>query len=127
MTDAFDLTAAQIVNAPDVKNWPATTALTKVWFDGAVSRFSFTKQDGPDRWPDVRPAGSVGPNSVLERSNIVLVPASDNATFVFPTEGEPDVPVTPVPTPIPGTIDDKLDEILRILKTPQVGTWKTEL
>lgn len=60
MRDAFDLNAAQIVNAPDVRAWPMTAEITKIWFDGSVSRFAFTKQDGPDRWPDVRPKGWTG-------------------------------------------------------------------
>lgn len=61
MTDAFDLSAALIVNAPDVSDWPATAAITLLSFDGAVSRIAFTKQDGPDRWPDVVPPAFTGP------------------------------------------------------------------
>lgn len=200
MTDAFDISTAQIVNAPDVRNWPATAAMTQIRFDGSVSRFAFTKQDGPDRWPDVRPKGwdgdlqytvwlfrkldgtwvgsafiqfwhgrdgsgqpgdpdvpskydknwyyadrwaplhgsgpiqpgeaigfmvtsgnqrnSDGPNSMLERSNIVVVPASDNATFAFPSEATPDPPVPPVDPPAPdvpyGDIQDVLKELREI-------------
>jgi len=61
MTDMFDLTTAQIVNAPDVRTWPITTAITQVIFDGTTTRVVFDKQDGPDRWPDVTPAGWSGP------------------------------------------------------------------
>lgn len=59
--DAFDLHAATIVNAPDVRDWPATATITGVSFDGTVSRIAFTKQDGPGRWPDVIPPGFSGP------------------------------------------------------------------
>lgn len=60
-TDMLNIQQAQIVNAPDVRNWPITTALTSVSFDGAVTRVAFTKQDGPNRWPDVTPPGWSGP------------------------------------------------------------------
>jgi len=59
--DMLNIQSAQIVNAPDVKGWPVTTALTAVSFDGAVTRVDFTKKDGPNRWPDVTPAGWQGP------------------------------------------------------------------
>jgi len=180
MTDALDLQAAQIVNAPDVKAWPITTAITQVIFDGSTTRVVFDKQDGPNRWPDVTPPkwegplqytlwlfrklgdrwvgsafiqfwhgreasgsatdpdvpsvyhlhwyydrrwaplngsgpiapgesigfmvtsgnarDSVGPMSVQERSNIVVFPASDRATYRFPALPAPD----PTPTPEPG-------------------------
>lgn len=52
--DAIDLSRAQIVNAPDVRAWPPTAHLTSVSFQGGVTRVAFTKQDGPNRWPDVR-------------------------------------------------------------------------
>lgn len=60
-TDMLNIQQAQIVNAPDVKGWPVTTALTSVSFDGAVTRVDFTKKDGPNRWPDVTPPGWQGP------------------------------------------------------------------
>lgn len=61
MTDAIDLSAALIVNAPDVRAWPATAEITHISFDGSTSRIQFTKQAGPDRWPDVVPPGFDGP------------------------------------------------------------------
>lgn len=60
-TDAIDIHSAVIVNAPDVRGWPITTALTSVDFDGTKTRVDFTKKDGPNRWPDVTPAGWTGP------------------------------------------------------------------
>jgi hypothetical protein len=60
-TDQIDVKTATIVNAPDVRNWPVTTAITHVWFDGSVTRVDFTKKDGPNRWPDVTPTGWSGP------------------------------------------------------------------
>ena len=59
--DMIDLSQARIVNAPDVRSWPLTAKISRVWFDGAVTRVAFTKQDGPDRWPDVTPQGWSGP------------------------------------------------------------------
>ena len=57
MSPVIDLASAQIVNAPDVREWRETTTITRVSFDGATTRIAFDKQDGPYRWPDVRPAG----------------------------------------------------------------------
>lgn len=59
--DAFDLSGAEIVNAPDVRGWPARATITAVSFDGATTRIEFSKKDGPDRWPDITPAGWTGP------------------------------------------------------------------
>lgn len=59
--DMLNIHQAQIVNAPDVADWPITTALTSVSFDGAVTRVDFTKKEGVGRWPDVTPAGWTGP------------------------------------------------------------------
>lgn len=61
MTDMIDLAAAAIVNSPDVRAWPVTTQITEVAFDGTNTRLVFSKQDGPDRWPDVTPPGWDGP------------------------------------------------------------------
>ena len=38
-----------------------TAKITRVSFDGATTRIEFSKQDGPDRWPDQTPAGWDGP------------------------------------------------------------------
>lgn len=58
--DAFDLRTAEIVNAPDVSQWPARATITGISFDGSTTRIAFSKSDGPDRWPDVTPAGWTG-------------------------------------------------------------------
>ena len=181
-TDAFDFSQAQIVDAPDVRQWPATTHITSLSFDGAVTRVDFTKKNGPGRWPDVRPAGwtgdlqytlwlcvqtpgwtcsafiqfwngrdgsgspadpdvpsvydkhwyyaprwspiyghgplkpgeligflvtsgnqrdAAGPDSVQERSNVVVVPAADRASYTFDAPPPPPVPVPVPPTPQP--------------------------
>jgi hypothetical protein len=60
-TDMFDLSAAQIVNAPDVRQWPITAALTQISFDGSMTSVAFTKKNGPGRWPDITPKGWDGP------------------------------------------------------------------
>jgi hypothetical protein len=60
-TDSFDLSAAQIVNAPDVRQWPVTAALTQISFDGSMTSVAFTKKNGPGRWPDITPKGWDGP------------------------------------------------------------------
>jgi hypothetical protein len=60
-TDMFDLSAAKIVAAPDPRNWPITTALTQVSFDGSMTRVNFDKKDGHARWSDVTPEGWDGP------------------------------------------------------------------
>jgi hypothetical protein len=57
MSSVIDLASAQIVNAPDVRQWRETSKITRVAFDGSTTRIAFDKQDGPNRWPDVRPAG----------------------------------------------------------------------
>jgi hypothetical protein len=59
--DMLNIHQAQIVNAPNVADWPVTTALTAVSFDGSTTRVDFTKKDGANRWPDVTPAGWAGP------------------------------------------------------------------
>lgn len=59
--DAFPLSSAQIVNAQDVSAWPQTATMTRVTFNGYETSVQFTKQYGPDRWPDVVPAGWDGP------------------------------------------------------------------
>lgn len=59
--DAFDLRTAEIVNAPDVSQWPARATITGISFDGSTTRIAFSKYEGPDRWPDVTPAGWTGP------------------------------------------------------------------
>lgn len=60
-TDQLDLRATTIVNAPDVRAWPITATLTQLSFDGSTTRVEFTKHHGPNRWPDITPAGWEGP------------------------------------------------------------------
>lgn len=59
--DQINLAEAIIVNAPDIRNWPITTAITQLKFDGNTTSVDFTKKEGPNRWPDVTPAGWTGP------------------------------------------------------------------
>lgn len=59
--DAVPITSVQIVNAPDVRGWPATATITHIALDGANTRIDFTKRDGPNRWPDITPPGFAGP------------------------------------------------------------------
>lgn len=58
---ALDLSTARVVNAPDVRGWAETATITKLSFDGSTTRVEFTKQDGPNRWPDLTPPGWQGP------------------------------------------------------------------
>jgi hypothetical protein len=57
MSDAFDMSTARVVNAPDFRAWPPTTTLTSLQFGNGQTKVEFTKRHGPNRWPDVRPAG----------------------------------------------------------------------
>lgn len=59
--DAIDLNAATLVDSPDIRSWPMTAKIQHISFDGSTTRVTFTKQDGPDRWPDVTPPGWSGP------------------------------------------------------------------
>jgi hypothetical protein len=62
MKDMIDLALVGLTrNSPDVHAWPVTAAITRVSFHNGVTRFTFTKQDGDDRWPDVTPPGWTGP------------------------------------------------------------------
>jgi hypothetical protein len=58
---ATDLSNVRIVNAPDIRAWAETARITKVSFDGTATRIEFTKQEGPNRWPDQTPPGWQGP------------------------------------------------------------------
>jgi len=50
--DAFDLRSAQLVNAPDVRDWPVTAQITRVTFTGNNTVIDFDRKDGANRWPD---------------------------------------------------------------------------
>jgi hypothetical protein len=57
-TDQVDLHSATIEgSASDVANWPITTAITLVDINSSGIAVSFSKQNGPGRWPDVTPPG----------------------------------------------------------------------
>ena len=59
--DMIDLSRAQILNAPDVRTWAPTARLTGISFTNGVTRVAFTKQNGPDSWPDTMSPGWAGP------------------------------------------------------------------
>lgn len=59
--DAFPISSAHIVNAPDVRSWPVTAAITSISVTPQNMRIDFTKRDGPNRWPDITPLGFTGP------------------------------------------------------------------
>lgn len=61
MKDAIDFSTVTILNSPDVRNWPITTALRRVFCTDKGINFEFDKRDGADRWPDVTPVGFDGP------------------------------------------------------------------
>jgi hypothetical protein len=57
----LDLHMAQLFdNPPDMADWPITTTIKVVEFGDDV-HVEFSKQDGPDRWPDITPPGWTGP------------------------------------------------------------------
>jgi hypothetical protein len=59
--DAVPIASVQIVNAPDIRNWPATATITGIHIAQSNMRVDFTKRDGPARWPDITPPGFAGP------------------------------------------------------------------
>jgi len=60
--DAFDFSTAGIYDSPTaLASWNASTALTMVDLRADGVAFTFSKQSGPDRWPDVTPPGFGGP------------------------------------------------------------------
>jgi hypothetical protein len=52
MHDMIDLSRVMIHNSPDVREWPATTAITRLDLRPSGVHVEFTKQRGADRWPD---------------------------------------------------------------------------
>ncbi len=48
-------------NPPDVASWPVTTTITQLDYRDDGVHVVFSKQDGPDRWPDIVPPGWDGP------------------------------------------------------------------
>jgi hypothetical protein len=61
-SDGLDLRSAIITggSAADVADWPITTQITAMDFQNGV-QLTFSKKDGPGRWPDVVPPGWDGP------------------------------------------------------------------
>jgi len=51
--DAINMAQAQIVNSPfDLANWPVTSAITHLDLAGDGVHPTFSKQDGPGKWPE---------------------------------------------------------------------------
>jgi len=59
--DMIPLSAVQVVNAPDVSGWASTAAITQVVITPNNTVFTFTKNVGPNAWPNITPAGWDGP------------------------------------------------------------------
>jgi len=58
----FDLSQATIVNSPsDLAQWEETAKITSINITGDSFQVDFDRRDGPNRWPDVLPAGWSGP------------------------------------------------------------------
>ncbi len=55
--DAFDFAAAVQHDGTTFTGWPATATITALEFRSDGVHVEFSKHDGPDRWPDVRPDG----------------------------------------------------------------------
>ncbi len=57
----FDLSQAIILNSPpDLAVWPEGAKVTSINFTGDAFEVDFDRRDGPNRWPDVIPAGFEG-------------------------------------------------------------------
>ena len=57
----FDLSQAIMVNSPpDLAFWPEDAKITSVHFSGEAFEVDFDRRNGPNRWPDVVPAGWSG-------------------------------------------------------------------
>lgn len=52
MQDAINLDAVTILNSPDVRAWPATAEMQLIECSAKNTKFTFSKKDGVDRWPD---------------------------------------------------------------------------
>src|SRR5262245_41224705 len=72
IADAIDLSTVQILQSPNVHDWPVTTALTRLEFRPNNVIVDFTKKDGPDRWPAAVTPGWGGP--LQYTTCVVLVP-----------------------------------------------------
>jgi len=58
----FDMKSATIVNSPqDLGNWDESAKITTINFSPSAFEVDFDRRDGPNRWPDMIPAGFAGP------------------------------------------------------------------
>jgi hypothetical protein len=57
MSDGIDLSTVQIHNSHDVKSWPVTATITKLEFRPTGVHVEHTRNQGPESWPNFRPAG----------------------------------------------------------------------
>jgi hypothetical protein len=58
----FDISQAVILNSPpDLADWPETAKITSITIQGDSFPVEFDRRDGPNRWPDMIPAGFTGP------------------------------------------------------------------
>lgn len=51
MSDLIDLASVTILDAPDVRAWPATATITQIAVTPDNIHLTFTKESGPDAWP----------------------------------------------------------------------------
>lgn len=94
---------------PDVpslyhSNWYYAARWSPIYGHGAIQSgetIAFLVTSGNQR-------DSVGPNSVQERSNVVVVQATDNGTFDFSGAPTPPSPDPPPPTPLPSDLDARV-------------------
>lgn len=62
VVQTFNFATANIWdNPPDLGTWPVGAKITSIEFTGFSMRVDFDRRDGPNRWPDVVPAGFSGP------------------------------------------------------------------
>ena len=58
----FDLSQAIMVNSPpDFAVWPEGAKITSIHFSDIAFEVDYDRRDGPNRWPDMVPAGFSGP------------------------------------------------------------------
>ncbi len=59
--DQIDVTTITFVGGPNIGAWPMTAQITKLEIQATDVYVEFTKQDGPDSWPDGITPGWAGP------------------------------------------------------------------
>jgi hypothetical protein len=59
--DMIPLASVQVVNAPDVSGWASTAVISQVAITPNNTVFTFSKNVGPNAWPNVVPPGWEGP------------------------------------------------------------------